>query len=58
MDNKDNRGGQDRSRINMSEEYEVQYWTEKFGCSREQLQDAVDQVGSQADRVEEFLSNG
>lgn len=58
MDSTENRGGQDRSRINMNEDYEVRYWTEKFGCSREQLQEAVDQVGSQVDRVEEFLSNG
>lgn len=25
------RGPQDRSRINLSEDYEVRYWTDKFG---------------------------
>jgi hypothetical protein len=52
MDNKNLRGPADASRINLSEEYEVRYWTEKFGCSREQLADAVQKVGSSAAAVE------
>jgi uncharacterized protein DUF3606 len=27
------KGGQDRSRINTSEDYEVRYWSKKFGVS-------------------------
>ena len=57
MDDKDNRGGQDRTRIDISEEYEVQYWKERFGCSREELEEAVQNAGTQADRVEEYLSS-
>jgi hypothetical protein len=26
-----NRGAQDRSRVNIHEDYEVQYWTKKWG---------------------------
>ena len=44
-DNKQNRGAQDRARINMTEDYEVSYWTKELGVSREQLADAVKKVG-------------
>ncbi len=54
-DDKTNRGPQDRSRVSMSEDYEVQYWSDKFGVSRDRLQQAVDRVGNGADAVEEFL---
>ena len=50
-DNKANRGEPDRSRINTSEDYEIQYWTEKFGVGRQQLMDAVKKVGNSADAV-------
>ena len=52
-DDKSNRGAQDRSRINMSEEYEVRYWTEKSGVSKEELQRAVERVGASAKAVEQ-----
>lgn len=54
-DDKTARGPQDASRIAMGEDYEVQYWTKKFGVSREELQAAVDAVGSSADAVEQRL---
>jgi hypothetical protein len=54
-DDKSNRGGQDRSRINMNEAYEVRYWSEKFGVSKEELQRAVERVGSSAKAVEQEL---
>ncbi len=50
-DDRTNRGGQDRSRINLHEDYEVRYWTEKFGVSKEQLEEAVRKVGSSASAV-------
>ena len=54
-DNTAMRGQQDRTRINMSEDYEVRYWTEKFKVSREELQKAVDAAGPMADAVERRL---
>ncbi len=54
-DNKALRGPQDSSRIAMGEDYEVEYWTDKFGVSRERLQQAVDAVGNSASAVEEHL---
>jgi len=38
------RGRQDRQRINMSEAYEVAYWSQKWRVSREQLAEAVKKV--------------
>lgn len=54
-DDKNARGPQDSSRIAMGEDYEVQYWTKKFGVSREQLETAVDAVGNGAGAVEKHL---
>lgn len=54
-DDKTNRGPQDRSRISLSEDYEVQYWTDKLGVSKAQLEEVVRQVGPSADAVEEEL---
>jgi hypothetical protein len=42
---------QDSNRVNVNEDYELQYWSEKFGVSREQLKSAVQQVGPIASDV-------
>jgi len=42
---------QDSSRIALGEDYEVRYWTEKFGVSRDELADAIKTVGNGADAV-------
>ena len=42
------RGAGDRSRINMQEDYEVRYWTQKWSISRAQLAAAVREVGVMA----------
>ena len=39
------RGTQDRSRVNVNEDYELRYWTQKWGVSKEQLTAAVQKVG-------------
>lgn len=54
-DDKTHRGSPDRDRINLSEEHEVRYWSEKFGVSAEQLREAVRQAGPTADAVEKRL---
>lgn len=55
-DDKAQRGPQDRSRIALGEDYEVAYWTEKFGVRRERLEQAVEAIGNGADAVERHLS--
>jgi hypothetical protein len=44
-DDRTKRGLQDRDRININEDYEVQYWSQKFGVSKEELATAVDAAG-------------
>ena len=46
-----NRGEPDRSKINMSEDHEVTYWTRRLGTTREELQKVVDRVGNSAAAV-------
>ncbi|RRN78261.1 MULTISPECIES: DUF3606 domain-containing protein [Pseudoxanthomonas] len=48
-------GSPDRDRINLSEDYEVRYWTEALGVSEQQLREAVAAVGSTADAVRRHL---
>ena len=54
-DHKSKPGGQDRTRIDVSEPYELRDWSEKFGVSQEQLRAAVRAVGDQASAVAKYL---
>lgn len=54
-DDKTLRAPQDSSRITLGEDYEVEYWTNKFGVSRDKLAEAVKAVGNGADAVGEYL---
>jgi hypothetical protein len=54
-DDTKNRGEPDRSRISLTEDYEVRYWTDKFGCTRKQLIDAVGRVGNSPEAVQRAL---
>jgi hypothetical protein len=49
------RGPQDDQRINMSEDYEVAYWSKKWGVSREQLAEAVRKAGPMSVAVGKLL---
>jgi hypothetical protein len=51
------KGQHDRSRINLNEDYEVRYWTNKLGVSKDDLRKALQTVGSSARAVEEFLQS-
>ena len=55
-DDKTERAPQDASRIALGEDYEVRYWTGRFGVSRERLEEAVRAVGNGAERVEQYLA--
>ena len=56
-DNKSQTGGQDRTRISLSEDYEVRDWAQKFGVTPEQLKAAVQAVGNDAKAVEAHLKD-
>ncbi len=49
------KGIQDRTRINTGEDYEVRYWSEKFGVSQDRLKAAVQKVGNSVSAVEKEL---
>ena len=37
--------------VDVESAHELHYWTEKFGCTKEQLKEAVKQVGQKAQAV-------
>ena len=55
-DDKTKRAPQDDSRINLNEDYEVHYWTQKFGVTKEQLAAAVKAAGVSAQAVGAYLN--
>ena len=57
-DNLKRSGGQDRKRIDVSQEHELRDWSKKFGVSADRLIEAVQAVGTQADKVRRHLSSG
>lgn len=54
-DDKKNTGSPDRDRINVNEDYEVQYWTKALGVSAEKLREAVKAVGPTSAAVRKHL---
>lgn len=55
-DDKSKKDYRDKSRINTSETYEVQYWTKKWDISHQQLVGAVKATESTSvKKVEEYL---
>jgi len=54
-DDKSKPGGQDRTRINVDEDYELRDWSKKFGVTGDQLKAAVKAVGTSATAVEKHL---
>lgn len=48
-------GKQDDRRINVNQQHEVQYWSEKFGVTPGQLREAVEKAGPMAEDVKKQL---
>jgi len=55
-DDLNERGPQDRSRINLHEDWEVRYWTKSLGVSRERLEQLVREHGNSAEAVRKALT--
>jgi hypothetical protein len=45
----------DAQRVNVHQEHELRYWTQKFGVSAEQLREAVEQVGPMVEDVADYI---
>jgi hypothetical protein len=54
-DDLNNRGPQDRSRINVNEPHELRYWTKELGVTESQLRAAVQAVGVSVSAVRTHL---
>jgi hypothetical protein len=52
------RNAPDDKRISIDQEHEVHYWTEAFGVSRAELEEAVRSVGNSVERVRQHLKRG
>jgi hypothetical protein len=50
-------GKADDTRINIEQDHEVKYWSEKFGVSRDQLKSAVAKVGAMVKNVRDHLQH-
>ena len=55
-DSKTNRGEPDRSRVNLSEDYEVSYWTKEFGVTRNVLQRLVQEHNGSVEKIRAALN--
>ncbi len=56
-DNTADRGPEDRSRISLSQDYEVRYWSQRFGIDEQALREAVEDVGPSVQDVEQYLAS-
>ncbi|HEU5053047.1 MAG TPA: DUF3606 domain-containing protein [Hanamia sp.] len=56
-DNKNNRGKSDRSRIDISEPYELEYWKKRLGITTDQLKRVIEKVGPMSKDVEAYLAD-
>ena len=54
-DDPNKRRPQDSSRINIHEEWELNWWSEELGVSKEKLKEAVQAVGTSAAAVRKYL---
>jgi hypothetical protein len=55
-DNKSKTDNRDRTRINVNEAYELQYWSEKLNVTPNELRSAVEATGSEdAEKIAEYL---
>jgi hypothetical protein len=54
-DNKNLRGPADAKRINVNEDYEVQYWTTELEVTEDKLRETVKKVGVMAADVRKAL---
>jgi hypothetical protein len=56
-DDKSKRGGADRNRISLEQEYEVRDWMKSLGVTKAELTAAVKAVGNSPEKVRAYLKN-
>lgn len=56
-DNPKKTGEPDRSLVSLSQDYEVAYWTKRFGVTEAKLKKAVAAVGNSVAKIEAWLKS-
>ncbi|RYD37276.1 MAG: DUF3606 domain-containing protein [Verrucomicrobiaceae bacterium] len=56
-DNPQDRGPQDRSRINVKEDYEVRYWAKELGVTEEHLRQLVRDHGVPVEAIRSAIGS-
>lgn len=46
---------QDATKVNVNESWELDYWSKKFGVTKERLKEAVKAVGTSAAAVQKYV---
>lgn len=46
---------QDANKVNVNESWELDYWSKKFGVTKEKLKEAVKAVGTSAAAIQKHL---
>jgi len=54
-DDLNKRRPQDSSRISLTEPWEIRYWCDEFGCTEDQLKEAVGAVGNSSSAVRKYF---
>ena len=47
----------EKTRIDLNQPYQVAYWKQRFGVSDQELEDAVQAVGTLVKRIEAYLKS-
>jgi hypothetical protein len=47
----------DKTRIDLNQPYQVAYWKQRFGVSDQELEDAVQAVGTLIEKIEAYLKS-
>jgi NACalpha-BTF3-like transcription factor len=57
-DDKNKRDARDRNQVAGDEDFELDYMVEKLNVTREQVREAIREVGNNRDKVEAYLKKG
>ncbi|TKC65013.1 DUF3606 domain-containing protein [Pedobacter hiemivivus] len=55
-DDKNKQDARDRNQVAGNEDYEVQYMADKLNMSKERIKEAINAVGNDRQKIEEYLS--
>lgn len=57
-DDKNKKDARDRNRVAGDEDFELDYLVEKHGVTRDQVREAIKEVGNDREKIETYLKKG